>query len=80
MKQVMAYLLNKLLSEEHQYQIEENITEDTIVLEIFIPSSQVGQLLGKHGSLLKAIKTILKASPLSMGKEIVININEVKDE
>ncbi|MBT9130072.1 MAG: hypothetical protein DDT40_00149 [candidate division WS2 bacterium] len=81
MKEIMEFLVNKLLSEEKKYQVIENNTDNnTVILEVSIPSSQVGQLVGKNGSLLKAIKTVLKASSHSLGREVIINIKEVENE
>lgn len=81
MKEIMEFLINKLLSKEKNYEvIENNADNNTVILELTIPSSQVGQLVGKNGSLLKAIKTVLKASPHSLGRDIIINIKEVENE
>lgn len=77
----MEYLLSKLLSEVNKFTVNEiNKENNTVILEVIIPSSQVGQLVGKKGSLLKAIKTVLKASPHSQGREVIINIKEVVNE
>lgn len=81
MKEIMEFLINKLLSEEKKFEVIESNTDDnTVILEVVIPSSQVGQLVGKNGSLLKAIKTVLKASPHSLGRDVLINIKEVENE
>lgn len=81
MKEIMEFLINKLLSEEKKFEVNEISTENnSVILEVSIPSSQVGQLVGKNGSLLKAIKTVLKASSHSLGREVIINIKEVENE
>jgi len=81
MKEIMEYLINQLLSEEKSFEVTENNTDNnTVILEVSIPSSQVGQLVGKNGSLLKAIKTVLKASSHSLGRDVIINIKEVEYE
>lgn len=50
--------------------------EDTITIQVMVPSDEIGRVIGKDGKIAKAIRTIVQASSyVSDKKRVNINID-----
>ena len=48
--------------------------EKSTILELRVAQSDIGKVIGKHGRIAKAIRTILSASATKSGKRVVLEI------
>lgn len=63
MKDTLEYILKAILKEFAQdISIETRDEEGITILEITAPSEIIGQIIGKEGRVIKAIRTILTVS------------------
>lgn len=50
--------------------------ENTVIIQVMVPESQMGRVIGKNGNNAKAIRTIVQASSFINGnKRVNINID-----
>ncbi len=63
MKETLEYILKSILKESSQdISVETRDEEGVTILEVSAPSEIVGQIIGKEGRIIKAIRTILTVS------------------
>jgi predicted RNA-binding protein YlqC (UPF0109 family) len=48
--------------------------EKSTILELRVASGDIGKVIGKHGRIAKAIRTVLQASSARNGKHTVLEI------
>ncbi len=50
--------------------------ENTVIIEVMVPESEMGRVIGKQGKLAKALRTIVQASSyMNDNKRVKINID-----
>ena len=49
-------------------------SENTISLKLSVATGDMGKVIGKHGKIAKAIRTIMKAAAIADGKEVNVEI------
>ncbi len=79
MKELLNYIVENILPKEANFSIEEQIIDEAIIYNILVSHDMVGILVGKEGNLIRAIKTLLKASPHSKNQEIVIRVDKMEE-
>ena len=48
--------------------------EKTVVYEIKVADDDIGKVIGKHGRIINAIRTIVRASAVKEGKKVTIEL------
>ena len=48
--------------------------EDSITLTLMVNPDDMGMVIGRHGKIAKAIRTLMKASAAGSGKKINVDI------
>lgn len=49
-------------------------TDDSIVLTLSVAPDDMGMVIGRHGRIAKAIRTVIKAASASSGKRVTVDI------
>lgn len=80
MKELLTYIIRNILPKDARLTIEEQVSDNLLIYHIQVSPEVVGILVGKEGGLIKAIKTLLKASPESKNKEIILKVNKMEEE
>ena len=52
--------------------VDEN--EDNVTLELSVAPDDMGKVIGKHGKIAKAIRTVMKAVANADGKRVTVDI------
>lgn len=58
--------------EEVNVTVEEN--EKTITLTLTVAPDDMGMVIGRHGKIAKAIRTVIKAASANSGKKVTVEI------
>lgn len=71
-------IIKELVVDSDEITVKEFPSEDenTIVIQVMIPESEMGRVIGREGKTAKAIRTIVQASSYINGnKKVNINID-----
>ncbi len=49
-------------------------TDESIVLTLNVAPDDMGMVIGRHGRIAKAIRTVIKAASASTGKRVTVDI------
>ncbi|MDP4009596.1 MAG: KH domain-containing protein [Candidatus Shapirobacteria bacterium] len=61
-KDTLEYILKSILPETDTINVDEVEKDSVTILEISVPPEKAGQIIGKEGRIIKAIRTILAIS------------------
>ena len=76
MKDLIAYLAKALVDKPEEVVVTEISGEQTTVIELKVAKEDLGKIIGKHGRIAIAIRTILGAASAKMRKRSVLEILE----
>ncbi len=70
------FLVTHLDKEEDMIKVKDYETEEGIMIEILIPESDMGRVIGKKGKIANSIKSLIQAKAYNDGvKNVKVNID-----
>jgi predicted RNA-binding protein YlqC (UPF0109 family) len=76
MKELVEFITKLLVENYDQVQVSEVEGEQTIVIELKVAREEMGKVIGKKGITAQAIRTVLGAASVKLGKKVVLEIVE----
>jgi len=73
-KDLIEYLAKSLVDDPAQVQVNVVEGEKSTILELKVAEGDIGKVIGKHGRIAKAIRTVLQAATARTGKHTVLEI------
>jgi predicted RNA-binding protein YlqC (UPF0109 family) len=73
-KDLVEYMVKSLVDDPESVQIREIEGEKSTILELKVTKEDIGKVIGKHGRIARAIRTIINASATKSGKRVVLEI------
>ena len=73
-KELVMYMVKSLVDNPDQVEINEVEGEKSTILELRVVKEDIGKVIGKHGRIARAIRTIINASATKSGKRVVLEI------
>jgi len=73
-KELVGYMVKSLVDNPDQVEINEIEGEKSTILELKVTKEDIGKVIGKHGRIARAIRTIINASATKTGKRVVLEI------
>ncbi|MCL1818388.1 MAG: KH domain-containing protein [Spirochaetaceae bacterium] len=73
-KELVSYIARALVDEPDGVEVNLIEGEKSTILELRVAEGDVGKVIGKHGRIAKAVRTILSAAATKTGKRIVLEI------
>ncbi len=74
MKDLLSFLIKSIVDLPDEVTIAEVEGEKAVVYEIKVAESDVGKVIGKHGRIINAIRTIVRAAAVKDGKKVSIEL------
>ena len=75
LKKMLCDIVAPIVNDPSSISISENEVEPgVIVLELSVAPDDMGKVIGKHGRIAKAIRTVIKAAANSTGKKVTVDI------
>jgi predicted RNA-binding protein YlqC (UPF0109 family) len=73
-KDLIEYIAKSLVDDPSAVSVSVVEGEKSTVLELRVASGDIGKVIGKHGRIAKAIRTVLQASVTNSGKHTILEI------
>jgi hypothetical protein len=73
-KELVEYIARSLVDEPDEVEVAMIEGEKSTILELKVAEDDIGKVIGKHGRIAKAVRTILSASSNKSGKRFVLEI------
>ena len=73
-KDLVVYIAKSLVDDPDGVDVNVVEGEKSTILELKVYQEDIGKVIGKHGRIAKAMRTILSASATKSGKRIVLEI------
>ncbi|KGE73947.1 KH domain-containing protein [Spirochaeta lutea] len=73
-RELIEYLAKSLVDNPDGVEVNVIEGEKSTILELKVAGDDVGKVIGKHGRIAKAIRTLLSASATKSGKRVVLEI------
>ncbi|HEY1564603.1 MAG TPA: KH domain-containing protein [Gaiellaceae bacterium] len=75
MAELVAELARRLVDEPDAVRVEELDEEDgTLLLRLHVAEGDVGKVIGRHGRLVRALRTIVRAGGVQAGRRLQLEI------
>jgi len=76
MKELIVAIAKSLVDQPDKVAVTEIDGERTIVYELRVDKSDLGKVIGKDGKTARAVRTIITAASMKLGKRAVLEILE----
>ncbi len=73
-KDLVEYIAKSLVDDPSEVVVNVIEGEKSTILELRVSPDDIGKVIGKHGRIAKAVRTILSAAATKTGKRIVLEI------
>jgi len=73
-RELVEYMVKSLVDHPEEVEINEIEGEKSTILELKVVREDIGKVIGKHGRIARAIRTIINASATKTGKRVVLEI------
>ena len=73
-KDLVEYIVKSLVDDPNSVQLNVIEGEKSTILELRVAPDDIGKVIGKHGRIAKAIRTVLQAATAKDGKRTVLEI------
>lgn len=73
-KELVEYIAKSLVDFPDEVSVNMIEGEKSTILELRVSDDDIGKVIGKHGRIAKAVRTILSASSTKDGKRCVLEI------
>jgi predicted RNA-binding protein YlqC (UPF0109 family) len=73
-KDLVEYIVKSLVEDPSLVTVSVVEGEKSTILELRVGPKDIGKVIGKHGRIAKAIRTVLQASATNSGKHTVLEI------
>ena len=74
MKELVEVIAKSLVDYPEEVVVTETENDKSIVVELHVASSDMGKVIGKQGSIAKAIRSVVKAAASKSDKKVVVDI------
>ena len=74
LKETLYNVACALVDTPEEVTVSESISGDTVDLVLSVAADDMGMVIGKHGRIAKAIRTVMKAAANADGKKVNVEI------
>lgn len=73
-KDLVEYIAKSLVDDPENVSVSIIEGEKSTILELRVSQEDIGKVIGKHGRIAKAVRTVLSAAASKSGKRVVLEI------
>ncbi len=67
-------MVRAIVDNPDEVKVSENVTDDEVILTLNVAESDMGMVIGKHGNIAKALRTITKAAGKLSDRKVSVEI------
>lgn len=71
---VLADMARAVVDHPEAVTVTESETEDGILLTLSVEEGDIGMIIGKHGKIARALRTVMKAAAKIADKKVTVDI------
>jgi predicted RNA-binding protein YlqC (UPF0109 family) len=72
--ELLEYLARRLVADPDQVHVETAEEEGTLILRLGVAEDDMGQVIGRHGRIARALRTIVRAAGAHEGRRVMLEI------
>ncbi len=73
-KQILTDIARAIVDTPEEVKVEETVEENEVKLLLTVASDDTGMVIGRHGKIAKAIRSVMKVAGNKEGKRITVEI------
>ena len=74
MAELLAYLARELVDDSAAVRVESEERDGSLVLLLHVAPDDVGKVIGRGGRIVRALRTVVRASSVRDGRRVLIEI------
>ncbi len=74
LKEVLSIIARSIVEHPDEVTVTETVSGDVVTLTLSVAESDMGMVIGRHGKIARAIRSVMKAAAVSMGKKVNVDI------
>jgi predicted RNA-binding protein YlqC (UPF0109 family) len=74
MKELLTDIARRLVRNPDHVRVTERENDGTVVLELSVAPDDMGKVIGRHGKIARAIRSIMKVAASRENKKVVVDI------
>jgi predicted RNA-binding protein YlqC (UPF0109 family) len=74
MKEFVEYIAKQLVDQPDQVTIEEELSDDKLLLKLKVAQPDIGKVIGKKGRTAFALRTLVAAVGKKQGKKVTLEV------
>ena len=76
MAELLAYLARELVDDPEAVRVETEERDGTLVLALHVAQDDIGKVIGRGGRIVRALRTIMRATAVRDGRRVMVEIAE----
>ncbi len=74
LKEVLSIIARSIVEHPDEVSVTEESNDTTVTLTLSVAESDMGMVIGRHGKIARAIRSVMKAAANSVGKKVNVDI------
>ena len=74
LKQILTDIARAIVDTPDEVKVTQSEDDNTITLTLTVAPDDMGMVIGRHGKIAKAIRTVIKAASVNTGKKVSVDI------
>ena len=74
MEELLLFIARSLVDEQEKVEVEGRETESRVDLILRVAPDDIGKVIGRHGRIVKTIRTVMKAASVKANKRVNVEV------
>ena len=74
LKEVLVEIVKPIVADPDSVIVIESVSGNDVLLQLNVAPDDMGKVIGRHGKIAKAIRTVMKAAANADGKKVNVEI------
>jgi len=78
LQETLVDIAKAIVDTPEEVRVTQTEDEKSITLTLTVAPDDMGMVIGRHGKIAKAIRTVIKAASANSGKKVIVDIEDQK--